>query len=87
MSYGLRDEPQGDEGERWFYGAVLPLPIAGLGFLWVVTRRADLHDPKSGIVLHGSDAVALGVTALCLALSLHFHFFWGLSQSPTLRRY
>jgi len=71
--------------EMWLYGVIAPLPIIGLASVWIVSRHADLHD-KSRMVLTGTDAVALGLTTLCLALALHIHYFWRLSQNPVLNR-
>jgi len=31
--------------------------------------------------LDGSEAIAMGITWMCLALFIHFHYFW-----PTLKR-
>jgi hypothetical protein len=33
------------------------------------------------MVLDGSEAIAMGITWICLGLFLHFHYFW-----PTLKR-
>ncbi len=82
---GLENEPDNGGWERWAYGVIAPLPIAGLALLWMISRRADLHD-KVKTVLHGTDAVALGLTALFLAFALHFYFFWRLSENPKLRQ-
>jgi hypothetical protein len=36
---------------------------------------------RRGIELDGSEAIAIGITWICLALFMHFHYFW-----PTLKR-
>ena len=83
MGNWLGDTPEGDRWEIRLYGVIAPLSIVGLALLWIVSRHADLHDRnKTG--LRGMDAVASGLTALCLALALHFHFYWRLSESPRL---
>jgi hypothetical protein len=87
MSLGLDYRPQGDPWDMWLYGVIAPLPVAGMAFLWIISRHAVIQGKGNTTVLHGTDAVALGVTALCFALLLHFHYFWGLSEHPTLQRY
>ena len=83
MANWFGDTPAGDKWEMWLYGIVAPLPITGLALLWIISRHADLHD-KNRTVLRGMDAVALGLTTLCLALALHFYFYWRLSENPRL---
>jgi len=75
-----------DKWEMWAYGVAAPLPVAGIALFWIIGRRADLHD-RSGTVLFGTDAAALGMTALLLALALHFHFFWRLNPNPAVNRH
>lgn len=83
---GLENEPDNGGWERWAYGMVAPLPLVWIALLWIISRRANLHD-KVQTVLHGTDAAALGLTVLFLAFALHFHFFWRLSEAPKLRQY
>jgi vacuolar-type H+-ATPase subunit I/STV1 len=84
MANWFGDVPEGDKWEMWMYGVIAPLPIIGLALLWIVSRHADLSDHRSTIILQGTDAVVLGLTALCLALALHFHYYWRLSENPKL---
>jgi len=87
MANTFGGEFEEDTWEMWLYGVIVPLPIAGLALLWIISRHADLHDHRNNIVLVGSDAVALGLTALSLALAMHFQYFWRLSVNPVLNQY
>ena len=89
MSLGLDDEPQGDGWERWAYGVLAPLPFLYFGALWIITRHAVLSGRRGEtvLVLDGTAAVVAGLSPLCLALLLHFHYFWGLSKTRALRQW
>lgn len=82
----LDEEPQGDETTRLFGGILAPLPFVIYGLMCIVNRVGAV--PARGhynILLYGIDAVILGVACLSFAATLHFHYYWGLSESEVLR--
>ncbi len=87
MALDLDREPEGDRWEKWIGGVIAPLPLAAWGLYWIITRHAVLRGRGGPTVLEGGGAVAAGLTVLFLALCLHFHYFWGLNESATMRRF
>ncbi len=85
MSF-LDEEPQGDKTTKWAGGVVAPLPFVIYGLLCVFNRVGAVPGRRSdSTLLVGMDAVILGMACLSFASLLHFHYYWGLSQSDTLK--
>ena len=61
----------------WFGGIIVPAVIAWLGATYIGNQEAVLHGRGGSIAdLRGQQAILYGVTWLCAAAFLHFHYFW-----------
>ena len=71
----FEDQPGQGPAYQWGLGAALPLLILGYGLHAIIVRRAEYG--RVPLVLHGENAVALGVAAVALGIFLHCHYYWG----------
>ena len=71
----FEDQPGQGPAYQWGLGAGLPLIVLGYGVRAAMIHQATFGRPP--IMLHGINAVALGVAAIALAGFLHCHYFWG----------
>lgn len=81
----LSGTPEPSMWTKWFGGIIVPAFTLGYGIRCCIIKKALFIGSSSrfrpGMQLDGSEAVAMGVAWMCLALFLHFHYFW-----PTLKR-
>ena len=67
---------------KWFGGLIVPAVMLSYGIKSCILQKSVLFGGRRhGMTLDGSEAVAMGITWICLGLFLHFHLFW-----PTLKR-
>jgi hypothetical protein len=70
---------------KWFGGLIVPAVTLAYGINCCIVKKALFIGTagfgRHGMKLDGSEAVAMGITWICLALFIHFHYFW-----PTLKR-
>ena len=70
------DQPKQGPFYKWILGVVVPILAAAFGAHAVLARQAAFsYDPP--LNLYGLNAVALGGSAISLAVFLHCHYFWG----------
>jgi hypothetical protein len=73
----LEDQPAQGWFFPWILGAALPLGIFAYGVCATITRRATFFGSQSTMPVTGTNATALGIAAISLAIFLHCHYFWG----------
>ena len=67
---------------KWLGGIAVPIVITIYAVNCIITKQAVMAGVHgSQIELTRTPAVAFGVAWLCVAIFLHFHYFW-----PTLKR-
>ncbi|MFZ4508759.1 MAG: hypothetical protein ACOYON_13775 [Fimbriimonas sp.] len=78
----LAGSPSGGPLQKWGGGVVAPLVLLWPGVSNLITQSATFpsRSPAGRIALTGPSAIGLGIATIGLALFLHFHFFWGLSD-------
>lgn len=82
----LDDDPQGDQTTQIFGGIIATLPFVVYGLMCIINRAGAVPGKDNySTPLFGMDAVILGITCLSFASILHFHYYWGLSESENLR--
>ncbi len=63
---------------KWFGGIIAPALILWPALYAIITKTGFIPGCYGErLDLHGTDAVLLGCTLVCLALFLHTHYFWG----------
>ena len=83
----LSGTPEPTIWTKYFGGLIVPAVMLGYGIRSCILQHSVLlgggrfSGRRSVIELDGSEAVAMGITWICLGLFLHFHYFW-----PTLKR-
>jgi hypothetical protein len=71
------DQPTQGGFYKWGLGVALPGLILAYGIAAVVMKETVFYDDRASMPLHGTNAIALGVAAISLAVFLHCHYFWG----------
>jgi hypothetical protein len=81
----LSGTPEPTIWTKWFGGIIVPAVTLGYGIRCCILKKAIFIGTagrgRSGMELDGTEAIAMGITWMCLALFIHFHYFW-----PTLKR-
>lgn len=81
----LSGTPEPTIWTKWFGGLIVPAVMLSYGTRSCILKQSVLFGGgrfgRRGIELDGSEAVAMGITWICLGLFLNFHYFW-----PTLKR-
>jgi hypothetical protein len=83
----LSGTPETTIWTKWFGGIIVPAVTLGYGIRSCILQHCVLlggrkfSGRRSVTELDGSEAIAMGITWMCLGLFLHFHYFW-----PTLKR-
>jgi hypothetical protein len=70
------DQPAQGPWYQWGLGVAVPLFLLGFGIHAIIVRHADYGD-QVPMILHGLNAICLGIAAMSAALFLHCHYFWG----------
>src|SRR5687767_2810278 len=70
------DQPAQSGVHQWGLGLGFPALILGYG-IWVLLRGQAQFGGDFPMTLRGHNAIAYGVSAVCAAVFLHCHYFWG----------
>lgn len=70
------DSPPASTWLKWIVGVLVPLAMIAFGISAVVTQHATIGR-RGAVALTGTNATAIGVAWIGLALFLHCHYFWG----------
>src|SRR5438876_1156975 len=73
----FEDQPAQGLFFKWVLGLVLPLMIFIYSVRAIVAEAAEFSIDQIALVVHGVNAIALGLAGAALALFLHCHYFWG----------
>jgi hypothetical protein len=73
----LSEAADSDPRSRWINGVLIcaPIPII-LGVLCLVWNTAWIPGRGGGMVMHGNQAVAIGIACVAAGIFAHFHWFW-----------
>jgi len=81
----LSGTPEPTIWTKWFGGLIVPAVTLGYGIRCCILKKAlfigTSRFGRHGMELDGSEAIAMGITWICLGFFIHFHYFW-----PTLKR-
>ncbi|MCB1225552.1 MAG: hypothetical protein KDK99_07060 [Verrucomicrobiales bacterium] len=73
--------PSGGPWKKWLAGVVIPALFGLGGWASIVREKSIVFGQSGNAELNGPAAVSMGVGYLGLCVFLHFHYFWGLSES------
>lgn len=82
----LTDPPSDGPVQRWVFGTALPIASLTYGMSWILDppdvfrlRLPGRYGSTSYLVTSTSVhiPIALGCLLICIALYMHFHWFWG----------
>lgn len=68
----------------WGGGVLFPLVILMYGLSCILRQEALLMGPRTGTMLYGIDAAAMGIGLLALAILVHIQCFWDGQYDSTL---
>ena len=83
----LSGTPEPTIWTKYFGGLIVPAVMLSYGIRSCILQHSVLLSGRrfggrrSVLELDGSEAIAFGITWICLALFIHFHYFW-----PPLKR-
>ena len=69
------DQPGQGFFYQWGLGLVLPAAIIACAACAVLLGRVAIG--RQALLLHGANALALGLAGISLGVFLHCHYFWG----------
>ena len=81
MAEDLSSAASGSIFSRIAGGVIAPLAVGGYGaYACIVQKATFLGRQGTSLELTGTAAISFGIALLGLALFLHFHFIWTVSQ-------
>ena len=81
MPFDQLSDPQRDGVEKWVYGGVGPLIGAFLGVAIIVRGQLTIPTRAGRADFQGFDATVWGLLILSGVTAIHFHYFWGNTDS------